>query len=251
MGGKGDGTIFRGDEGSCNTHPTSRVGVESLQSLIFLGLSIVGNFLGFALQGSKAPLHPPGPAVPFSCGAGGEGRGRCARPHRCRGPATPPFPPRTNPSVIPCNEALVLSTVPPLPPAAAVLPLHCPRNTGTQLLLHPLALREGLMAPVPSEVTHQQVPIHHQPAGFRHRAHEQEEEGLCQTLCVLKGDNCCSGGAGRAGEGRLRGHSRAGEAPRWCLRHLMGQGQILPRDRCHPQTVHGSPGLLYPLRLSQ
>lgn len=50
--------VVRGYEGSCNTHPTTRAGIGSLQSLIFLGLSIVGNFLGFVLQGSKAPVHP-------------------------------------------------------------------------------------------------------------------------------------------------------------------------------------------------
>lgn len=50
--------MARGDEGSCNTHPTSRAGIRYLQFLILLGLSIVGSIFEFALEDSKAPVHP-------------------------------------------------------------------------------------------------------------------------------------------------------------------------------------------------
>uniref|UniRef100_A0A8C9FJ80 S100/CaBP-9k-type calcium binding subdomain domain-containing protein n=1 Tax=Pavo cristatus TaxID=9049 RepID=A0A8C9FJ80_PAVCR len=60
----------------------------------------------------------------------------------------------------------------------------------------------GLMVSCPPEVLHQQVPLHRQPAGFRHRAHEQEGEGLLQNLCVLRAAPGARRGGGKEGSGR-------------------------------------------------
>lgn len=57
--------VVRGYEGSCNTYPTTRAGIGSLQSLICLGLSIVAISLGLYCKAAKLLCTPPGPAVPI------------------------------------------------------------------------------------------------------------------------------------------------------------------------------------------
>lgn len=109
----------------------------------------------------------------------------------------------------------------PLPSSALGMGEHNPH----------FSLGGGLMVSCPPEVLHQQVPLHRQPAGFRHRAHEQEGEGLLQNLRVLS----AAPGARRGGGGKEVQLEEG--APRWHCIALM----------CRDRSMWGSVSVPHPI----